>query len=436
MHIQIRIQFSNDRCCDQFEQCATFLLRLNSITLQMNVWDDSADNADLFEALHEHSGDLNIAFTSWTIKKDGNGRRGIFATHDIEVNEIIFHDRPLLIGPIVSASDRFICVACYRHVDPKASCAMHCGFPICNNCPKRNAHLRECSLTRSWSPKCTTSKSLNAINGLSCIRALLLSDEKKHLLQLLQSNHSIEDKFVMHLSKEYTEFPTDADTIGSLKLATAVRNTNAFKLLLSSERNNNISVSGIYPLMVLMNHNCVPNVRHTVNDQLIGKVAAVRKVAKGEQLFVSYSQLLWNTPTRQAHMAVTKQFRCMCDRCRDPTEFSTVLSALNCPTSACSGYALPVNPLALTSRWQCFKCANELSCAAVLNMQSVLTAILKQYNEADHTPITIIRFIQQRLSRMIPLSNQYVIELKLTVIWRLECDGKFLQYLDLTALHF
>lgn len=243
----------------------------------------------LIEAIDEHAGDLNKTYRAWAIEHDVvNGGRGVYAKRNISVHETIFADRPLLIGPITGIEEPLICAICYRNVNNDNLCPNECGMPICDGCPKLGNHLRECELIRSWSPKTGPDRVMRAVNGLAAIRALLLADKQKNLLRMLQSNHSIENEMVTALISEYDAFPVDdADTVAFLKLAISVRNTNAFRILLTADSSNKISVSGLFPLTGLMNHDCVPNVRLSVNDQMIAEVIAVRDIKAGEPLCIT-----------------------------------------------------------------------------------------------------------------------------------------------------
>lgn len=387
------------------------------------VCDDNVE--ELYKAIQNHIGDLNTVSPAWKITKSNNGGRGVFATRDINANESIFFDRPLIVGPTNNSAETIVCVNCYQKVESNSLCEQKCGLPRCfENCPKENEHLQECELLRSWYPKNPDEISFKKINGLAIVRALFISSDAKHLLKLLQHNHSIEDEVIDNLAHEYGAFPTDKESIHLMKLTTAVRNTNAFKTLVSSECDHNISVSSLYPLTGLLNHKCIPNTRHSADNQLNGRLLATRKILKDEELHVSYSQILWNTPTRQVHMALTKQFLCSCERCRDPSENGTFLAAIKCFSSACTGYILPVEPIKLTSTWKCGVCKSLSNYTRIVQMQEVLTNLLKHCLKPQSTSSEIVRVIQQKLSKILPMSNQYVVEMKLAVIWKMKCGAE------------
>lgn len=50
----------------------------------------------------------------------------------------------------------------------------------------------------------------------------------------------------------------------------------------------------------------------------------------GQHITLCYTDPLWGTTNRRHHLLKTKFFDCMCNRCRDPTEFGTMFNALKC----------------------------------------------------------------------------------------------------------
>lgn len=70
-----------------------------------------------------------------------------------------------------------------------------------------------------------------------------------------------------------------------------------------------------------MNHSCVPNIRYTYDHQQIMTCRASKPIKKGEQIFNSYTKVLWGTNQRRMHLYYSKNFLCKCERCVDPTEF-------------------------------------------------------------------------------------------------------------------
>lgn len=87
----------------------------------------------------------------------------------------------------------------------------------------------------------------------------------------------------------------------------------------------------LYPTVALMNHSCVSNTSHSIypDDYRVLLRASVR-VAKGGELFGSYTSSLLPTLLRREQLLEGKYFSCACNRCSDPTELGTHMSSLKC----------------------------------------------------------------------------------------------------------
>lgn len=99
-----------------------------------------------------------------------------------------------------------------------------------------------------------------------------------------------------------------------------VFNTNSFEVVVvpSRDKDYTTSLRGLYLMGALQNHCCVPNTRHHFDDQQRLYVSAVLPIAAGEEITMSYTDLLWDTSSRRQFLKVTKRFSCNCNRCSDP----------------------------------------------------------------------------------------------------------------------
>jgi SET domain-containing protein len=84
------------------------------------------------------------------------------------------------------------------------------------------------------------------------------------------------------------------------------------------------SPQGLFPLAALMNHHCIPNIRYTYDNNRVMTCKAVKPIKKGEQIFNSYTKVLWGTNQRRMHLYYSKNFLCKCERCVDNTEFGNI----------------------------------------------------------------------------------------------------------------
>lgn len=97
-----------------------------------------------------------------------------------------------------------------------------------------------------------------------------------------------------------------------------VFNTNSFEVVVARNEDST-SLRGLYPMGSLQNHCCVPNTRHHFDDQQRLQVSAALPITAGEELTMSYTDLLWDTSSRRQFLRATKHFSCECSRCSDPS---------------------------------------------------------------------------------------------------------------------
>lgn len=223
----------------------------------------------------------------------------------------------------------------------------------------------------------------------------------------------------IYFDGEFENFPQDTKTVAELRAASAAINTNTFKVLYRSDRgSSDVSVRGFYPIMSLINHKCSPNTRRDIDSKFMSRVSATQPIKKDEQIFISYSQLLWGTNTRRMHMMVSKQFLCTCERCIDPTENSTNLSAICCADKSCSGLVLPIEPINLKSNAKCSCCGLICENKRFLQSQEFAGAIIRNFLNKKFTLEELNEFFETRLYKLVPKSSQFVVECKLKTVWK------------------
>lgn len=347
----------------------------------------------------------------WTLAGVKHIGRGLIATRDINVNELILCEPPLIIGPVGNETDDLVCVICYKSISNLDVCS-NCHLPMCSICSENDEH-DECAFLQSLNLNGNDS-SLQMVRSLTAIRGLFLTESKKKVLNLLQCNRSKEtEKRIDDLIKQ----DTGVNNLLRNELITtaSVLNTNAFQISANLSRNHNLNLRGLYPLMSLINHSCTANARYCTDCNYITSLFARKPIKMGEQITISYSKILWSTPSRQSYLKLTKQFKCSCDRCCDPTEGNTFLSALKCFDRTCFGVVLPLDPTNFVSSWKCQTCSRLSEYSTVLRFQEVLSCMVDGIRDIKSIP-KINEFIQNRLLKVLPTSNQYVVEMKMNII--------------------
>lgn len=391
----------------------------------MPPFDEYNDVPTLESCVRKHLQKLPVTQPDvWRISSTKNCGRALFATRNIEANELICTDAPLLTGFSGSKADAILCVTCYKIIDAIDVCPNGCGLPVCSlKCATLDVHKRECELIRSWNPINGKSIAVAMLKVLPSIRALMLDDEDAKLLSLLQANRNHKnEKHIDLVLRDFESFPKDDKMIEILKRTASVMNTNSFQNIIStSPSGSNQSVRALYPLFAYINHECTPNTRRAVNNDgsNVAHFYATKRIGKGEEITTSYSQILWSTSSREAYFTVTKEFICLCDRCQDASENGTNLAALKCLQRPCAGALLPVAPISVTSTWQCNVCPMRFGYQQIFQTQSVLGALTSTKMGCNVRGREIVNFVNTKLEKFLPLCNQLAVELKLAAIKRI-----------------
>lgn len=182
-----------------------------------------------------HLDDLADPDRPWRLDDSVLGGRGMFATRDIEVNETIFKDHTLIIGPRAAKFEFPTCVICHKRLSLQDVCKNGCGLSICaEKCQKAVEHTEECQLISAWDVKNKSEVSMNTLRSLTTIRGLLLKGNAKDLLLALQPNPCPQViAEVERTALEMNRFPEELKQ--SLYHICSVLNTNAFETKLSTE---------------------------------------------------------------------------------------------------------------------------------------------------------------------------------------------------------
>lgn len=275
--------------------------------------------------------DLYSPDQPWDIDVFEGYGRGMVATRDIAENELIFLDRPILVGPRVNNYDVIFCASCCKIQKKLTLCTGGCRLPICPDCDVSAApetpHSAECRVITSWKPKDQNRYCKTILYALTSIRAFLMNDHHRSIVLNMEAHPPRKDMIteVERILKDevFSNLPNDSPDVRYLRQIVNVLNTNAFetfRMVQDAENNDHeIILRGLYILGALMNHCCLPNIRYVFDENLVMRCYASKPIRKGEQIFNNYSKTLWGTQHRIIHLSFSKHFLCNCERCRDPT---------------------------------------------------------------------------------------------------------------------
>lgn len=187
-------------------------------------------------------------------------------------------------------------------------------------------------------------------------------------------------------------------------------------------------VSALFENACILEHSCMPNCYYTFDTKRNYKITmrAGQLIKKGEHLSIMYTHMLWGTQMRQEHLLTNKYFVCKCERCLDPTELGTNISALKCIGDigkSCGGTLLPKNPIDITTDWFCNKCnvriSNEQIEIVLTNIeQEVDDLLMPSVSRIDQSSITPQTFetLIMRLNNLMHENHYHLFALKHTLI--------------------
>lgn len=181
----------------------------------------------------------------------------------------------------------------------------------------------------------------------------------------------------------------------------------------------------LYTNTCIMEHSCIPNTKHTFshltkdrNDLYRITVKVVVPVLKGSHITTMYSHALWGTQARRQHLKDTKYFACRCERCADPTELGTYVSAMKClgdDNNLCDGIHLPEDPLDDETDWACGKCGVKVNNSQVNMIISQMGEEVEAVQMMGGT-ITMLENLLCRLSTFLHPNHYHLYSIKHSLI--------------------
>ena len=356
--------------------------------------------------------------------------RFLRATKDIEEGELIFDESPMVVGPKQLTVP--VCLGCHKEITsttPFIKC-IRCNWPVCSqrcgDCPQ---HDPECRATRAAGARIKVEHFDQTNMMYACItvlRALSLKDGPakiwdeytkfdSHLQERMKTpiyNKVNKEKvcfFILHYLniKRYSDLEI-LEACGKL-------DTNCFEI-----KQHGVNLRALYRLGSIMSHNCCPNTKHTFDRANNISVYSTRKIAAGEVISATYTKSLYSTMERLEHLNVSKCFMCECERCEDPTEFGSFLSAIKC--SMCPGRLMPKDPLNVDSNWKCDQCDNEQRASGI---RAGNTQIVEEMKALDRHNLTALAKFLSKYELLLGPSNHHIVEIKYAIMMMLGNNDRY-----------
>lgn len=180
-------------------------------------------------------------------------------------------------------------------------------------------------------------------------------------------------------------------------------------------------ICAIYPTACLLEHSCMPNCYYNFDfgKQFRITMLAGRDIKQGEHLAIMYTHMLWGTQMRHEHLMTNKYFVCKCQRCADPTELGTFLSALKCigdNLATCGGVMLPLDPHQDNTEWRCDSCPvrieNEKVTFLLSNIEEEVDGLLL----SKETTVEQVEALIEKLKQFVHPNHYHLFALKHSLI--------------------
>ncbi|KAI6010140.1 hypothetical protein EDC04DRAFT_2770593 [Pisolithus marmoratus] len=224
--------------------------------------------------------------------------------------------------------------------------------------------------------ECTAIQNCDAVR---CLGRIMWQIKRKSAgniwIQAMQSNRqSIHPTAVeghTHLAQSLVRYlgassPTELENYGIMSTADLVDVISRFIINTVALTTPSLTPIGVAvsPLVALINHSCAPNVvvvfprcRKDSGNEPVAKVAALRNIAPGEEILMSYVDTTLPKSLRQMALMETYNFQCRCRACTESSEVDP-REAVWCPTACGGTCSLP------TEKNRVSRCNN---CGAAIN---------------------------------------------------------------------
>ena len=92
---------------------------------------------------------------------------------------------------------------------------------------------------------------------------------------------------------------------------------------------------GLYQTIAFLNHSCNPNCIAVFSGSKCD-IRSIRDIELGEELYISYTELMRPQSVRREKLMKQYYFDCRCSRCLNEMEQGTEMNGLKCANKKCS----------------------------------------------------------------------------------------------------
>ncbi|XP_076023693.1 N-lysine methyltransferase SMYD2-A-like [Genypterus blacodes] len=257
----------------------------------------------------------------------GKGR-GLRVTRGFRVGELLFSSPAY--SYVLSAKERgCYCDHCFNRKEGLARCGKCKKAFYCNvNCQKADwaMHKLECgaliAFAENWCPSESSrlvarilAKKKTQKERCASEKILLIGDIQSHVEDVDNEKREMNEGDMAGLHRFFSKHLDIPDHKDLLTLFSQVA-CNGFTI-----EDDELSHMGtaIYPDVALINHSCLPSVIVTFKGTA-AEVRAVRDMKPGDEVLISYIDLLYPTDDRNLRLRDSYYFTCNCKECKSKSK--------------------------------------------------------------------------------------------------------------------
>ncbi|XP_038582041.1 N-lysine methyltransferase SMYD2-B [Micropterus salmoides] len=257
----------------------------------------------------------------------GKGR-GLRVTRAFKVGELLFSCQAY--SYVLSVKERgYYCEFCFTRKEGLARCGKCKKACYCNvKCQKGDwaMHKLECSAMTAFGENWCPSEMSRLVARIlakkktqkeRCVseKILLIGEMQSHVEDVDNEKREMNEADIAGLHRFYSKHLELPDHKDLLTLFSQVA-CNGFTI-----EDDELSHMGtaVYPDVALINHSCLPSVIVTYNGTT-AEVRAVQNMKAGDEVLISYIDLLYPTDDRNNRLRESYYFTCECQECKNKSK--------------------------------------------------------------------------------------------------------------------
>uniref|UniRef100_A0A3B4AV76 [histone H3]-lysine(4) N-trimethyltransferase n=1 Tax=Periophthalmus magnuspinnatus TaxID=409849 RepID=A0A3B4AV76_9GOBI len=257
----------------------------------------------------------------------GKGR-GLRVTKAFKVGELLF-SCPAYSSVLAVEERGSFCEFCFNRKQGLARCGKCKKASYCNaKCQKADwpMHKLECSAMIAFGEKWCPSEICRLVARIlvkkksqkeisSSEKMMQVGEMQSHLEDMDNKRREISESDIAQLHQFYSKHLDFPDHQELLSLFSQV-SCNGFTI--EDEELSHLGTA-VYPDVALINHSCLPNTIITFNGTS-AEIRAVKDIKPGDEVFISYIDLLYPTDDRNNRLRESYYFTCQCQECQSRSQ--------------------------------------------------------------------------------------------------------------------